>query len=113
MLEPAAATAATSCRWRWPSRARCGIDAAEGAIARGCALVEALGLTNVTLEVGEIEELELASEDFDYVIAHGVYSWVGAAVRDRLLEQCRSALSERGIAYVAQRAAEVAAYPAR
>ena len=77
-----------------------GIDAAEGAIARGCALVEALGLTNVTLEVGEIEELELASEAFDYVIAHGVYSWVGAAVRDRLLEQCRSALSERGIAYV-------------
>lgn len=77
-----------------------GIDAAEGAIGRGRALVEALGLQNVTLEVGEIEELELPSESFDYVIAHGVYSWVGAAVRDRLLELCRSALSERGIAYV-------------
>jgi hypothetical protein len=77
-----------------------GIDAAEGAIARGRALVEALGLTNVTLEVGEIEELELPAEAFDYVIAHGVYSWVGAPVRDRLLELCRSALSERGIAYV-------------
>jgi SAM-dependent methyltransferase len=77
-----------------------GIDAAEGAIARGRALVETLGLTNVTLEVGEIEELELPPEAFDYVIAHGVYSWVGAPVRDRLLQQCRSALSERGIAYV-------------
>jgi SAM-dependent methyltransferase len=77
-----------------------GIDAAEGAIARGRALVEALGLTNVTLEVGEIEELESPSEAFDYVIAHGVYSWVGPPVRDRLLELCRSALSERGIAYV-------------
>jgi SAM-dependent methyltransferase len=77
-----------------------GIDAAEGAIARGRAVVNALGLTNVTLEVGEIEELELPSEAFDYVIAHGVYSWVGAPVRDRLLELCRSALSERGIAYV-------------
>jgi hypothetical protein len=77
-----------------------GIDASEGAIARGRALVEVLGLTNVTLEVGEIEELELPSEAFDYVIAHGVYSWVGAPVRDRLLELCRSALSERGIAYV-------------
>lgn len=77
-----------------------GIDAAGGAIARGRALVEALGLTNVTLEVGEIEELELPAEAFDYVIAHGVYSWVGAPVRDRLLELCRSALSERGIAYV-------------
>lgn len=77
-----------------------GIDAAEGAVARGRALVEALGLTNVKLEVAEIEELELPSEPFDYVIAHGVYSWVGAPVRDRLLELCRSALSEHGIAYV-------------
>ncbi len=77
-----------------------GIDAAEGAVARGRALVEALGLTNVTLEVGEIEDLELPTEAFDYVIAHGVYSWVGMPVRDRLLELCRSALSERGIAYV-------------
>jgi methyltransferase-like protein len=77
-----------------------GIDAAEGAIARGRAVVEALGLTNVTLEVGEMEELELPAEAFDYVIAHGVYSWIAAPVRDRLLELCRSALSERGIAYV-------------
>jgi SAM-dependent methyltransferase len=77
-----------------------GIDAAEGAIARGRALVEALGLTNVTLEVGEIESLELPPDAFDYVIAHGVYSWVGAPVRDRLLGLCRSVLSERGIAYV-------------
>jgi SAM-dependent methyltransferase len=77
-----------------------GIDAAEGAVARGRGLVEALGLTNVRLEVGEIEDLELPAELFDYVIAHGVYSWVGMPVRDRLLALCRSALSERGIAYV-------------
>ena len=77
-----------------------GIDAAEGAVARGRSLVEALGLTNVTLEVGQIEDLELPSEGFDYVIAHGVYSWVRTPVRDRLLELCRSSLSERGIAYV-------------
>ena len=77
-----------------------GIDAAEGAVARGRALVEALGLTNVTLEVVEIEDLELPADAFDYVIAHGVYSWVGPSVRDRLLELCRSVLSERGIAYV-------------
>jgi hypothetical protein len=77
-----------------------GIDAAEGAVARGRALVEALGLTNVTLDVGEIEKLELPSGAFDYVIAHGVYSWVETPVRDRLLELCRSALSERGVAYL-------------
>jgi SAM-dependent methyltransferase len=77
-----------------------GVDAAAGAVARGCALVQVLHLTNVTLEVGQIEGLELQSEAFDYVIAHGVYSWVGPEVRHRLLQLCRSALSERGIAYV-------------
>src|SRR5512133_3040446 len=32
-----------------------GVDAASGAVARGRAMAEALGLTNVTLEVGAIE----------------------------------------------------------
>jgi SAM-dependent methyltransferase len=77
-----------------------GIDAAQGAVARGRELVAALGLGNVTLDVGRIEEVELPACAFDYVIAHGVYSWVGPTVRDRLLELCRSLLSEHGIAYV-------------
>ncbi|HEV2875171.1 MAG TPA: class I SAM-dependent methyltransferase [Thermoleophilaceae bacterium] len=81
-----------------------GIDASERAIARGRALVAALGLTNARLEVAAIEELELAADRFDYAIAHGVYSWVGEPVRDRLLELCRSVLSERGIAYVSYNA---------
>jgi hypothetical protein len=81
-----------------------GVDGSERAIARGRALVDALGLTNATLEVAAIEELELPRAHFDYVIAHGVYSWVGEPVRDRLLELCRSVLSDRGIAYVSYNA---------
>jgi Predicted methyltransferase regulatory domain/Methyltransferase domain len=81
-----------------------GIDAAARPVTRGRELVEALGLTNATLEVARIEELELPPESFDYVVAHGVYSWVGEPVRDRLLELCRSVLSERGIAYVSYNA---------
>lgn len=81
-----------------------GIDASERAIARGRALVEALGLTNATLEVAAIEALELPPERFDYVIAHGIYSWVGEPVRDRLLGLCRAVLSDRGIAYVSYNA---------
>ena len=94
--------AATSCRWRWPSPGASfvGIDAAEGAIARGRALVEALGLDERDARGGRDRGPRAAGGGFDYVIAHGVYSWVAPAVRDRLLELCRSALSEHGIAYV-------------
>jgi Predicted methyltransferase regulatory domain/Methyltransferase domain len=81
-----------------------GVDSSERAVARGRDLVEALGLTNVTLEAAAIEELVSPPERFDYVIAHGVYSWVEHAVRDRLLELCGAVLSESGIAYVSYNA---------
>jgi SAM-dependent methyltransferase len=79
-----------------------GVDAAPGAIARGRELVEALGLGNVTLEAGAIEDYE--PERYDYVIAHGVYSWVAPPVRDRLLALCRAALAPDGVAYVSYNA---------
>ena len=81
-----------------------GIDAAPGAIARGQRLVAALGLANVTLEARAIEDLDPAPGGFDYVIAHGVYSWVAPAVRDRLLAVCRAALADGGVAYVSYNA---------
>ncbi len=37
---------------------------------------------------------------FDYVLCHGVYSWVPAEVRDRILAVCSSNLMPQGVAYV-------------
>ncbi len=87
-----------------PGASFVGVDAAPRAIGRGQALVAELGLENVTLEAGTIEELSPAAGGFDYVIAHGVYSWVPAAVRDRLLAVCREALDDGGVAYVSYNA---------
>ena len=81
-----------------------GIDAAPQAIARGQGLLAELGLENVTLEARAIEALAPAAGGFDYVIAHGVYSWVPATVRDRLLAVCREALGATGVAYVSYNA---------
>ncbi|MBL8058457.1 MAG: methyltransferase regulatory domain-containing protein, partial [Anaerolineales bacterium] len=38
--------------------------------------------------------------EFDYVIAHGLYSWIPADARDALLRVCRRSLAPHGIAYV-------------
>ena len=81
-----------------------GVDAAAGAIARGRTLVDALALPNVELLAEPLERFEPAGGGFDYVIAHGVYSWVDAPVRDRLLALCRQALSEQGMVYVSYNA---------
>ena len=81
-----------------------GIDAAPRAIERGRRLAGALGLQNVELVATRIEDYAPPEHGFDYVIAHGVYSWVPAPVRDRLLASCRTALAAGGVAYVSYNA---------
>ncbi len=81
-----------------------GIDSAATAIERGRALAASLDLTNVTLEPVAIEDYEPAAGAFDYVIAHGVYSWVAPPLRDRLLALCGRALAPGGVAYVSYNA---------
>jgi SAM-dependent methyltransferase len=85
-----------------PAATFVGIDAAPGAIARGQELVEALGLGNITLAVRAVEDYEPAPRD--YVIAHGVYSWLERVARHRLLALCRGALAPGGVAYVSYNA---------
>jgi hypothetical protein len=87
-----------------PNATFVGVDAAPGAIARGAGLIDALELANVTLRAESIEDFAPAAGDFDYVVAHGVYSWVARAVRDRLFAICRHALADDGVAYVSYNA---------
>ena len=62
--------------------------------------VKALGLTNIQLLDMDIMDFSEAHGQFDYVIAHGVYSWVPNAVQERLLAICAHQLRPAGIAYV-------------
>ena len=61
--------------------------------------IGALGLGNIRIEQRDITNFS-AGETFDYVICHGVYSWVPEATRAAILRICREALAHRGIAYV-------------
>lgn len=78
-----------------------GIDLSEVQIAQGRARVAALGLENMQLIAGDIARLDLTSLGrFDYVIAHGVYSWVPDDVAEALLAMIRATLSADGVAYL-------------
>jgi methyltransferase-like protein/trans-aconitate methyltransferase len=81
-----------------------GVDAATRPIAEGNRAVAELGLPNVRLEQRDIADFNASPGSFDYIIAHGVYSWVPAAVRDRLLGICHDCLSANGIAYISYNA---------
>jgi SAM-dependent methyltransferase len=84
----------------WPESRFVGFDLAGSAVARGAAAIRSLGLANIELRHRDIMDVTAADGVFDYVIAHGVYSWIPAPVRDRLLAVCKANLAPDGVAYV-------------
>ncbi len=62
------------------------MDLAANAVASGQEAIRALSLENVQLAAADLLAWEPAGQQFDYIIAHGFYSWVPAMVRDRLFE---------------------------
>jgi SAM-dependent methyltransferase len=74
-----------------------GVDLAGVPIAAAQALAVELGLENIVFQQLDIMDLD---PGFDYIIAHGVYSWVPPAVRDKLMAICRANLAPNGIAFV-------------
>jgi SAM-dependent methyltransferase len=74
-----------------------GIDASIGEIERGRAVVESLGLANLELIAGDAAA-PLPGE-FDYVIAHGLLSWVPPETRRSILLRALEALSPNGVVY--------------
>ncbi len=77
-----------------------GIDISPHQIAIGQQTIRDLGLTNVSLLVTNILDIDPDFGQFDYIIAHGIYSWVPAPVRDKLMSICQHNLSPNGIAYI-------------
>jgi SAM-dependent methyltransferase len=77
-----------------------GIDLAAEAIESGRALARRAGISNVTLETLDLTRLPESAGIFDYIIAHGVYSWVPADVRDALMALIGRHLAPQGVAYV-------------
>lgn len=84
---------------------RCiGIDLAARPIARGQAMVEFLGLHNITLHQLDVATITRDFGQFDYIIAHGLYSWVAPEIREMVLAICSANLAPDGIAYISYNA---------
>lgn len=77
-----------------------GIDRAAQPIVHGEQMINALGLKNIQLQQRDILELAPDVGKFDYIIAHGLYSWVPAQVQEHILEICRASLNPQGVVYI-------------
>jgi len=80
---------------------RCvGVDASSRQIAEGWKTIDALGLKNIQIKHLDILEVGDDFGEFDYIISHGVFSWVPLAVQNKMLEICKRLLAPKGIAYI-------------
>ena len=81
-----------------------GYDLAPTAVERGTAAAGAAGIRNVSLRQGDIAAIGAEAGEFDYVIAHGVYSWVPPAIRSALLQLVRKRMRPNGLAFISYNA---------
>ncbi len=87
-----------------PSSEFVGFDLAGAPIERGQARIRELGLRNARLFQGDLLEVGAELGQFDYIIAHGIYAWAPAPVRDRVLGVCAELLADHGVAFVSYNA---------
>ena len=86
--------------WRWPESDCVGVELSRVQAEAGAAFVARLGLANARIMHADLAALPADLGSFDYILAHGVFSWVPPAVQQALLDVCRRHLSPNGLAYV-------------
>jgi methyltransferase-like protein/SAM-dependent methyltransferase len=80
---------------------RCvGIDLSSRQIADGHDVLAAVGIENVELRQMSILDVDRELGQFDYIISHGVFSWVGHDVQEKIFEICRHNLAPAGVAFL-------------
>jgi methyltransferase-like protein len=81
-----------------------GLDLATSAITQGQEMARGVGLKNLSLRAASVMDIGADFGQFDYIIAHGLYSWVPEAVREKILAICQTNLAPQGVAYISYNA---------
>ena len=77
-----------------------GIELSQDQVEKGNKIIGDAKLDNVSLVQGDILNFDESMGNFDYIIAHGFYSWISDEMKDKLLDIISNHLADNGIAYV-------------
>lgn len=84
----------------YPEAEVVGVDISKRQIAVGQQVIKQVGLKNIRLLNSCFSQLPQDLGQFDYIIAHGVWSWVPEVVQQALLRVCQQHLHPQGAAYI-------------
>lgn len=79
-----------------------GLDLSQEQIDQANEIKKELGITNIDFIQKDIAcfDLKKYAKKFDYIIAHGVLSWVPRDVQDKIFELCNTCLNDNGLALI-------------
>ena len=77
-----------------------GVDLSPRQIAAATSTAREIGVDNVHFEAMSIADVGQSFGTFDYIVSHGVYSWVPPEIQRALLAVCAANLAPQGIAYI-------------
>ncbi len=84
----------------YPKTNTVSFDLSNEQIAQANKSKKAMGIKNIEFLQRDLTKLEKDLGEFDYIICHGVFSWVPDFVRDEIFEVCRRHLSKDGLAVI-------------
>ena len=85
----------------FPNSEFVGVDLSQRHIDEASEFSEKLGFGNLSFKQMSLTELPEEMGKFDYIIVHGIYSWVSTEIQNAILSACRQHLSKQGIACIA------------
>lgn len=77
-----------------------GVDLSTRQIDEARETVARLGLSNIDLHAVDLKDVDASFGEFDFIICHGVYSWVDCDVQNRILGIIAEHLTPNGVAFV-------------
>ncbi|RDJ19821.1 methyltransferase domain-containing protein [Bosea caraganae] len=85
---------------RYPKAKVVGVDLSKVQVEDGKAAIAKAGIGNIELQHMDLSKIKRSFGKFDYIICHGVYSWVPEEVQQAILRIASENLAEDGLAYV-------------
>ncbi len=85
---------------QFPDSRFVGVDLSGRQVAEGQIIIDRLGLQNIELRHASILEVDESYGQFDYLICHGVFSWVPNEVQEKILAIAARNLHPQGIGYI-------------
>lgn len=77
-----------------------GVELSRVQISQAQEWVKRLRFDNVELKHINILDVDAGLGKFDYIICHGVFSWVPTIVQNKILDICAENLAPQGVAYI-------------